>query len=161
MPHITADGYYFVKPSENSEWVILLFRDGSYWNGKEIAETPFYDIDERPIIHYTSLPAVSDVKRGMTYERHLLENYYVALPPLPMPNATTVERVTVNKTGNVGMSSAVISDKIKELEEGMAFLRQHGQPNGKLYRFIIDGEYYDTDNLTPEQAETLTKKMNL
>ena len=104
MPHITADGYYFVKPSENSEWVILLFRDGSYWNGKEIAETPFYDIDERPIIHYTSLPAVSNVKRGMTFERHLLENYYVALPPLPMPNATTVEWVTVKRGASIGKS---------------------------------------------------------
>jgi len=77
------------------------------------------------------------------------------------PRRGRVEPVIVHKTKNVGMSCAVISDQIKELEEGMAFLRQHGQPNGKLYRFIIDGEYYDTDNLTPEQAETLTKKMNL
>lgn len=45
----------------------------------------------------------------MGIERHLLENCYVALPTLPMPDRETERWVTIEKGAEIGKSSALIT----------------------------------------------------
>jgi hypothetical protein len=115
-------GYYWVEPKDDIDgthhgWQIAFFDTPVWYITKNCELITVYDsalkeIDERPIIRYDRLPKSFNVKKGMGIERHMLENYYVALPPLPMPNAETVSWVTIEKPVGIGQSSGIINAAI-------------------------------------------------
>lgn len=94
------EGFYFVRTGD--VWEVNHWNEKlEYWdisNGLTTeVDKDFSEIDERPIIHHTKLPKAFNVKIGNTLYRHLLENYYVALPSSPMPNAKMAEWVMIEK----------------------------------------------------------------
>lgn len=123
------EGYYFVRYTDwlgepVHHWYL------AYWNSHtwSCAQFPkqnkvsdeWDEIDERPIIRHTDLPASFNVKKGMTFERHLLENYYVALEPLPIPDGDRTTWVTVEKGCSHGKTGTIIDpEKMAELYVNM------------------------------------------
>jgi hypothetical protein len=114
-------GYYWTKLKDDGECTYLdaiSYFDGIEWhdmgNGivSQLPDSAFAEIDERPIIRHTQLPEVFHIKKGMGFDRHLLENYYVALPVLSMPNVETVKWVAMKKGASIGISNRIIDPTI-------------------------------------------------